>query len=69
MNPFLPILLNRGFKEGASGRFFDPDAARYDTGITVELRDEGAVLFSGKLTKTFPDTPEGVQEFRAVLPA
>lgn len=69
MNPFLPILLNRGFTEGASGRFFNPDALRCDSGITVELRDEGAVLFSGNLTKTFPDTPEGVQDFRAVLPA
>jgi hypothetical protein len=69
MNEFTNILLSKGFSRGASGRFFDPDAARYDSGITVELRDEGAVLFSGKLTKTFPDTPDGVQEFRAVLPA
>lgn len=71
MSPFLPILLNRGFKEGASGRFFNPDALRTNFGITVELRDEGAVVFSGdlKMNMTFPDTPEGVQEFRAVLPA
>jgi len=74
MSPFVPILLNRGFCMGASGRFFNSDALRTDSGITVELRDEGAVVsvvFNGdlKMNMTFPDTPEGVQEFRAVLPA
>jgi len=66
-NPFVPILLNRGFTRGVTGRFFDADS-KYNDGICVEVTDTDAtVLASGGLKMTFPATPEGVQEFRGVL--
>ena len=64
MQSFINIMRNKGYTEGASGRFFNPDAARYDSGVTVELRDESAVMFSGKLTKKFLNTPTDLLAFR-----
>lgn len=65
-NPFIPILLNRGFTRGVSGRFFDADS-KYNDGVCVEVNDTEAVLSSGKLTKSFPATPQGVQDFRSIM--
>lgn len=66
-NPFVPILLNRGFTQGVSGRFFDADS-KYNDGISVEVSDtEATVAASSGLKMTFPATPRGVQEFRSVL--
>jgi hypothetical protein len=66
MNPFIAILKTRGFTEGASGRWFDPDS-KYNDGVWVEVSDTLATVESGRLVKTFPMTPEGVQDFRTVV--
>jgi hypothetical protein len=66
-NPFVSVLINRGFTRGFSGRFFDADS-KYSDGISVEVTDTEATLVTpwGEML-TFPATPEGVQEFRGVL--
>jgi hypothetical protein len=67
MDPFSPILLNRGFTRGVTGRWFDADS-KYNDGVSVEVSDtQATVEASGGLKMTFPATPEGVQEFRGVL--
>jgi hypothetical protein len=66
-NPFVPILLNRGFTRGVTGRFFDSDS-KYNDGVSVEVSDtQATVVTSWGEMLTFPATPEGVQEFRGVL--
>jgi hypothetical protein len=68
MNPFLPVLLNRGFSLGASGRFLAPDY-KQGNNLMVELVGNTAVLTGDPVLARciFPDNPEGVQEFRTVL--
>lgn len=70
MSPFLPILQNRGFKQGASGRFLAPDFNQGNN-VMVELVGSTAILTGDPVLARciFPDTPEGVQEFRTILTA
>lgn len=45
-NPFIKLMVDRGFTRGATGRFVSPDC-KYGKGIAVEVSDTGttAVAF------------------------
>jgi hypothetical protein len=45
-NPFVQLMMSRGFIQGVSGRFVSPDC-KYGKGIAVEVSDTGttAVAF------------------------
>lgn len=65
MNPFLPILLSRGFTEGATGRFLSPDA-KYGDGVVVELKGANAVAcWKGGRTLFEASVPRDVEKFRS----
>ena len=67
VNPFLTLLLSRGFSEGASGRFFSPDT-KYGEGCVVELSDTAPVAVAawvGGRTLYEASSPRDVEKFRA----
>lgn len=66
MNPFRNLLLSRGFTEGASGRFFSPDA-KYGEGVVVELSDTAPTAVAswvGGRTLYEATVPTDVEKFR-----
>jgi hypothetical protein len=64
MNPFLNLLLSRGFTEGTSGRWFSPDSRRGD-GVVVELQGKNAVaVWKGGRTLFESSVPRDVEKFR-----
>lgn len=68
-NPFLTLLLSRGFSEGASGRFFSPDT-KYGEGCVVELSDTApvaVVAWVGGRTLYEASSPRDVEKFRAKI--
>ena len=65
MNPFLSILLSRGFTQGATGRFLSPDA-KYGDGVVVELKGANAVaVWRGGMTLFEASVPRDVDKFRS----
>jgi hypothetical protein len=69
MNPFKTLLLSRGFSEGASGRFFSPDA-KYGDGVVVELSDTrptAVAVWKGGRTLYEASSPRDVEKFRAEI--
>lgn len=67
MNPFIPILLNRGFVQGVSGRYFSPDARYCNDAHTVEVSDTVAFVHFDSCRGSFSADAEGLESFRKVI--
>ena len=65
MNPFLSILLSRGFTQGSTGRFLSPDA-KYGDGVVVELKGDlfAVAVWKGGRTMFEASVPRDLEKFR-----
>jgi hypothetical protein len=63
MNPFISIMLARGFTEGVTGRFISPDA-KYGDGVVVEIQGTNAVASWVGGRTLFDNSPFDVEKFR-----
>jgi hypothetical protein len=63
MNPFVTILLSKGYSESPTGRWLPPDFKQGNAAL-VEVEDLGAVILNDSLGSLFLNTPEDLLAFR-----